>query len=579
MKRCVHDALSRVIGGLEGTPAGFEAELMACARPEQGDLATNCALQLARHLRRNPREIAADIVGKLQSLRICDGHIASVEIAGPGFINFRFSTAYWHQALDALLAAGEGYGRSAAHAGARALVEFVSANPTGPLTVGHGRNAVLGDTIANLLEWTGFQVTREYYFNDAGRQMRVLGASVRGRYHETLADPDHVLAHMPKVAAHRAGYTTKCIGDADAPVTVASAFPDDGYLGTYVTEIAAQLAEAHGADLLEAADERTFTQAAKQAIFADIESTLERLGIAMDRFFNEGSLYESGAVRQTLRDLCAKGVVYERDGAQWMKTSTLGKEKDTVLVKSTGEPTYRLPDMAYHRDKYERGYDVMIDIFGADHIATYPDVLRALRVLGYDTDRIRVVIYQFVSLMRAGAEVKMSTRMANYVTLDELIDDVGTDVTRYFFLMRSAQSHLEFDLDLAREASDKNPVFYLQYAHARICSILEKAREVGFSLDSETRLDLLIHEAELALIRTLVEFPDVITRTAAALEPHRLATWLRTAAEAFSRFYHSCRIIGEERPLATARMALAQGTRTVLKNGLDVLGLRAPDRM
>jgi len=422
MKRCVHDALSRVIGGLEGTPAGFEAELMACARPEQGDLATNCALQLARHLRRNPREIAADIVGKLQSLRICDGHIASVEIAGPGFINFRFSTAYWHQALDALLAAGEGYGRSASHAGARALVEFVSANPTGPLTVGHGRNAVLGDTIANLLEWTGFQVTREYYFNDAGRQMRVLGASVRGRYHETLADPDHVLAHMPKVAAHRAGYTTKCIGDADAPVTVASAFPDDGYLGTYITEIAAQLAEAHGADLLEAADERTFTQAAKQAIFADIESTLERLGIAMDRFFNEGSLYESGAVRQTLRDLCAKGVVYERDGAQWMKTSTLGKEKDTVLVKSTGETTYRLPDMAYHRDKYERGYDVMIDIFGADHIATYPDVLRALyqaEVHGLTVSRVRGHGGEVESVQTyRGTTVKMELR-------DKIMLDIG----------------------------------------------------------------------------------------------------------------------------------------------------------
>ena len=579
MKKCVRDALTRVIGSFEGVPAGFEAELMAPARPEQGDLATNCALKLARHLRRSPRQIAVDITRQLQATCVCDGHIASIEIAGPGFINFRFSTTYWHLALDALLEAGDNYGRSAAHSGARALVEFVSANPTGPLTVGHGRNAVLGDTIANLLEWTGYEVTREYYFNDAGRQMRVLGASVRGRYHETLADPDHVLAHQTAVAEHRAGYTTKQLGDSDAPVTVAASFPDDGYMGAYISEIAAQLAAAHGADLLEAADERVFTQAAKQTIFADIESTLERLGIGMDRFFNEGSLYESGAVQQTLRDLHAKGVVYERDGAQWIKTSILGKDKDTVLVKSSGEPTYRLPDVAYHRDKCERGYDVMINVFGADHIATYPDVLRALRVLGYDADRIRVVIYQFVSLVRAGVEVKMSTRMANYVTLDELLDDVGTDVTRYFFLMRSAQSHLEFDLDLAREASDKNPVFYLQYAHARICSILEKARDVGFSFDLETRLGLLTHEAELALIRTLVEFPDVIMRTAAALEPQRLTTWLRTVAEAFSRFYHNCRIVGEERQLASARMALAQGTRTVLKNGLEVLGLSAPNRM
>lgn len=580
MTNCIRDALLVTLRSWDGVPEDFEPELMAPARPEQGDLATNCALKLARHLRRSPRQIADAIVGVLKRDHPCDGLIATIEVAGPGFINFRFRAEHWHQSLEKLLEAGPEFGRTTTHSGQRVLVEFVSSNPTGPLTVGHGRNAVLGDTIAKLLEWTGYEVTREYYFNDGGRQMRVLGASVRGRYDEVLADPEHELAQRPSVIRHRAGYTTKQLSDGGgSQKSVAASFPDDGYLGDYITDIARSLIQSHGTELLEAPDEHPFTEAAKTAVFADIEATLRRLGISMDLFFNELSLYESGAVEQTLDDLRQQGMVYQRDGAQWMKTSALGKDKDTVLVKRTGEPAYRLPDIAYHRNKCEREYDVMINVYGTDHIAQYPDVLRALRVLGYDADHIEFVIYQMVTLMRGGEKTKMSTRKANFVTLDELMDEVGNDVTRYFFLMRSAQSHLEFDLDLASEASDKNPVFYLQYAHARICSILRKAQEVGFSFDANTRLGLLTHEAELALIRIVVDFPDVIARTAAAREPHRLATWLRTVAEAFSRFYHSCRIIGEERQLASARMALAQGTRIVLKNGLEVLGLSAPTRM
>ena len=580
MNDCIRDALMVTLRSWDGVPEGFEPELMAPARPEQGDLATNCALKLARHLRRSPRQIADAIVEILKRDQPCDGLIATIEVAGPGFINFRFRAEHWHRSLERLLEAGPEFGRTTTHSGQRALVEFVSSNPTGPLTVGHGRNAVLGDTIANLLQWTGYEVTREYYFNDGGRQMRVLGASVRGRYDEILADPDHEYAQRPNVIRHRAGYTTKQLPDGSgSQQSVAASFPDDGYLGDYITDIARSLTQSHGSELLEAQDEHPFTEAAKPAVFADIKATLRRWGISMDLFFNELSLYESGAVEQTLDDLRQEGMVYQRDGAQWMKTSALGKDKDTVLVKRTGEPAYRLPDIAYHRNKCERGYDVMINVYGTDHIAQYPDVLQALRVLGYDADRIEVVIYQFVTLMRGGEKTKMSTRKANYVTLDELMDEVGNDVTRYFFLMRSAQSHLEFDLDLAREASDKNPVFYLQYAHARICSILRKALEVGFSFDANTRLGLLTHEAELALIRIVVEFPDIIERTAAVREPHRLATWLRSVAEAFSRFYHDCRIIGEERQLASARMALAQGTRIVLKNGLEVLGLSAPTRM
>ena len=578
MKNCLSDALKSVFHTLPGVPEDFEPELMAPAHADHGDLATNCALKLARHLRRSPRQIAQDIVEHLKGGEYCDGHIAAIDIAGPGFINFRFALEYWQSALAAVLSAGDAYGRTTQFEGRRALVEFVSANPTGPLTVGHGRNAVLGDTIANLLEWTGYAVTREYYFNDAGRQMRVLGASVRARYEEVLAGEEFV--QHPGLASHRASFESKQLLDGQGePVSVAISFPEDGYLGSYITDIARNLAQSNGSALLGETDESVFTTAAKTEILADIKRSLDRLGIHMDVFFNEGSLYESGAVKETLDALRDRGVIYSKDGAEWMETSAMGKDKDTVLVKSTGEPTYRLPDMAYHRNKCERGYDVMVDIFGADHIATYPDVLRALQVLGYDAGRVEVVIYQFVTLLREGEEIKMSTRKANYVTLDELIDDVGKDVTRYFFLMRSAQSHLEFDLNLAREASDKNPVFYLQYAHARICSILRKAGELGFSFDYETRLTLLTHPAELDLIREIVSFPEVIAKVAAAREPHRLATWLRSVAESFSRFYHSCRIIGEERQLASARMALAQATRTVLRNGLQVLGLSAPDRM
>jgi arginyl-tRNA synthetase len=299
----------------------------------------------------------------------------------------------------------------------------------------------------------------------------------------------------------------------------------------------------------------------------------------MDTFFNEHSLYETNRVWDVLEKMRAEGLVYDRDGAVWFKTSEFGKEQDTVLVKSTGEPTYRLPDIAYHADKLDRDFDLIIDVFGADHIATYPDVVKGVEVLGYDPSRIDVIIYQFVTLVRGGAPVKMSTRKANYVTLDDLMDEVGEDVTRFFFLMRSPNTHLEFDLDLAKEARDKNPVFYLQYAHARICSIVRKAEEVGFAFADDARLDLLTHDAEITLIKQLLTFPDIVEGAAGAREPHRVITYLNETATAFTRFYDACRIVGEEPALATARMHLAEATRIVLHNGLTVLGISAPEKM
>ena len=554
--------LRAVLNTMDGVPDDFEPELEKPAQPEHGDLATNTAMRLAGALKNNPRAIADDLAARLRE-QVDPARIEAIEVAGPGFINFRFADTYLVDGLAEVLAAGADFGRSNEHAGETALVEYVSANPTGPLTVGHGRNAVLGDTIANLLDWAGYTVTREYYFNDAGRQMRVLGASVRARY-RALVDPD-----IP---------TKTLTLDDGTTVEVPASFPDDGYLGDYIIDIAQTLVDEHG-DALMDADVEPFKEATEDVMFEQIEDTLDRLNISMDTFFNERDLYDDESVWTVLDRLRDAGYVYEKDDAVWFKTTAFGKEQDTVLVKSSGEPTYRLPDTAYHANKFERGFDLMIDIFGADHIATYPDVLSGVEVLGYDPDKVEVVIYQFVTLVRGGEPVKMSTRRASYVTLDELIDEVGADVTRFFFLMRSPNTHLDFDLDLAKEASDTNPVFYLQYAHARICSIVDKAEETGFSFDDEADLSLLTHEAETALMKTLLRLPGRIQNAAKARRPHRLINYLREVAEAFTQFYGHCRIIGEEQALATARMRLAQATRIVLRNGLSILGISAPESM
>lgn len=563
MEAYLNDCILKALDAMGGAPEDFAPEFEQPANPEHGDLSCNAAMQLARHFRKSPRAIAEEMVGHLESLPLDASRISAVEVAGPGFLNFRFADAHLADQLQQILDAGESFGKTTTGSGRKALVEFVSANPTGPLTVGHGRNAVLGDTIANLLEWSGFDVDREYYFNDAGRQMRVLGESVRARY-MSVVDPS-----LPN----------KEIGDEGDTTVVPEPFPEDGYLGDYIEDIACDLAESSGTDLDVDGDVEVFKKAAEKQIFADIEGTLKRLGIHMDSFFNERTLYESNRVWDIIEAFREKDLAYDKDGAVWFKTTEFGKEQDTVLVKSTGEPTYRLPDIGYHADKLDRGYDLCIDVFGADHIATFPDVLDGIRSLGYDADKVDVVIYQFVTLIRGGEPVKMSTRKATYVTLDELMDEVGDDVTRYFFLMRSPNTHLEFDLDLAKEASDKNPVFYLQYAHARLCSILRKAAETGLDLEGTADLSLLDHPAEQALIKVMMDLPDVIDRSAASKEPHRLSNYLRDVAVAFTQFYGNCRIIGEADDLAKARLQLAGATRQVLKNGLSVLGIGAPERM
>ncbi len=509
-----------------------------------GDLTTNVAMVAAKHSGRNPRDLASGIAALVSK---SDPLIESVDVAGPGFINFRFSAAYYHARLRDIVAAGKEFGRGGSGGGIEAQVEFVSANPTGPLTVGHGRGAVYGDTVARLLEWTGHTVTREYYFNNAGRQMRILGDSVRLRYLELL-------------------------GGENAP------FPEDYYQGEYIREIAKRLFDKDGDRLRAEPAEGRFKRQAESDIFEDIKGTLQRLGIIHDVFYNENTLYESGKVEETLADLRAKDLIYDQDGAVWFRVSALGGSQDKVVVKSTGEPTYRLPDIAYHREKFRRGFKLMIDVLGADHVATVPDVMAALKALGHDTRLMRVLIHQFVTIVRDGEVVKMSTRKANYITLDELMDEVSPDVVRYFFLMRGIGSHLNFDLKLAKEQSEANPVFYLQYAHARIASIIRHADALGIDFG---RADLLLLAApeEVALMKTLSAFPDTVESCAQTFEPHRLIEYLNDVAGAFHKFYHEHRVVSEDANVTAARMTLALGTKIVVGNGCSLLGISAPEQM
>ncbi len=509
--------------------------------PNFGDLSTNVALTLAKDAQKNPIQIAEDIKS---ALVLPGGLIDEISVTPPGFLNFRIGSSYYHQVLAQILS-DKNYGRGKSGEGKKANVEFVSANPTGPLTVGHGRNAVLGDTVSNILEWNGFDVTREYYFNDAGRQMRVLGRSVEARYFELLGKEFD--------------------------------FPEDGYEGNYIKDIAQSVADEFGKGL--SATDPVFKEKAENAIFTDIEKSLLKLGIHFDQFTNEKTFYDNGEIDRFLGELKAKDLIYEKDGATWFRTTALGKENDRVYIKSTGEPTYRVPDTAYHREKINRGFDLIVDVFGADHTDTYPDVLLALEALGLKTDHIRVLIYQFVTLLRGGEKVKMSTRKANFVTMDELVDEVGADVVRYFFIMRGMNSHLNFDLDLAADQSEKNPVYYLQYAHARICNIVKHGKAMDVFIDAEYDPRLLDHSAEIRLLKKLEQFPTIVENALQSLEPQTIANYLHDTANRFHKFYSECRVVTKDADLSNARIALVNATRIVLANGLNLLGVSAPEKM
>lgn len=514
-------------------------------RPDHGHFTSNIALALAKSLKRAPIAIAEDIVNNTGPLPAI---IEKIEVAKPGFINFFIAPQAFQAVVTDILNKRQDFGRSDLGKGAKALVEFVSANPTGPLTVGHGRQAVLGDSVARILEWNGYDVDREYYYNDAGRQMRILGESTYIRYRQLLGYEDQLT--------------------------------DEHYQGAYIKDIARKIMEQYGDQYNDKPDHDIFRKSAEEAVFADIRKTLEELGIVFDSFYNEKSLYDDGLIDDVLKRFKESGATYEKDGAIWFRAGDYGAADDRVLWKSVvDEATYRLPDIAYHETKIKRGYELIVDIFGADHHATYPDVLAGLRALGYDTDRIHVLIHQFVTLTRGGEKVKMSTRKANYVTLSELIEEVGKDVVRYFFIMRGMKSHLNFDLALAKTEGDENPVFYLQYAHARICSILRNAQVKGYTEDERGDLNLLKEEETLSLLNALGEFAETCELCGKTMEPQTLTTYLQKLAATFHKFYTVHRVITKNRELSLARLDLVRAVKIVMANGLNLLGISAPERM
>lgn len=518
-----------------------------------GDFSTNIALLSAKECRRNPRELAAEVI---RHLKFPPGTVSKIDVAGPGFINFFLSPLFIMTSVEQILARGDQFGKGTAGKGLTAVVEYVSANPTGPLTIGRGRGGVLGDCIANLLETQGYRVTREYYYNDAGKQMTILAESVRYRYLE-LCGHDTV-------------------------------FPATHYQGAYIRDIAEVLFMEHSTVLADTEGLEVFKEAAETVIFNSIRVTLERLGIRHDSFFNEHTLYlkesERASPNQRVIDaLGSKGFIGFYDGATWFLTTKLGQEKDKVLIKSTGEPSYRLPDIAYHITKFDRKFDRMINVFGADHIDEYPDVLEALKILGYDTGRIEIAINQFVTTTVDGQTLKMSTRKGNADLLDDLIDDVGADATRLFFIMRGKDSHLNFDVELAKKQTKDNPVFYLQYAHARICSLLRMAlQETGFNhehvVDYEA-LRRLESPSEIQLGFSLLEYPHWARTSLRLLEPQKMVEYLHSLAEHYHRFYQECPILKADREISEARLLLSLATRQVLRNGFRVLGISAPESM
>ncbi|MEI8102909.1 MAG: arginine--tRNA ligase [Chlorobium sp.] len=518
-----------------------------------GDFSTNIALLCAKECRKNPRELAQALV---PYLLFPPDTVASIEVAGAGFINFYLSPLFIMRSVEQVLLDGDHYGKGVLGIGKSAIVEYVSANPTGPLTIGRGRGGVLGDCIANLLETQGYKVTREYYFNNAGRQMQILGESVRLRYLE-------LCKQVPE-------------------------FPTTHYQGEYIRDIAETIYAQYGETLEESDELSFFKTSAETSLFNSIRQTLQRLGIRHDTFFNEHTLYladESGmAPNQRVIDaLHEKGFIDNYDGATWFRTTKLGQEKDKVLLKSSGEPSYRLPDIAYHITKFERRFDMIVNVFGADHIDEYPDVLEALNILGYDTARIKIAINQFVTTTVDGKTLKMSTRKGNADLLDDLIDDVGVDATRLFFIMRGKDSHLNFDVELAKKQSKENPVFYLHYAHARICSLLRLAlQERAFDPHNSVHHHLLrklSSPSEIQLGFALLDYPDVVKTSLRLLEPQKMVEYLHSLAELFHRFYQECPILKAEADICTARLLLSVATRQVLRNGFSILGVSAPESM
>ena len=526
-----------------------EIALEVPARAEHGDFSTNLAMVLAKAEKTAPRKVAEALTEVLAESAAEWGR---VEIAGPGFINFYLSPSHWFDILDEVMRQKADYGRSTMGNGKKVQVEFVSANPTGPLHIGHGRGAATGDAVAAVLAAAGYEVQREYYLNDAGNQMQTLGRSLLLRYRELQGE------------------------------TVD--FPEDCYQGDYIVDLAREVLEAEGPALLELSEDQAIEKIGTYGggkIRDGIDQDLQDFGIHFDNWYSEQSLYDRGEVEKGIALLKDRGLTYEQDGALWFRTTDFGDDKDRVLVRSNGATTYFASDVAYHKEKYERGFDLVIDVWGADHHGYVPRMKAVLAGLGRNTDDLECILVQLVNLLRDGEQVAMSTRAGKFVTLREVIDEVGKDACRFFFLSRRSDSQLDFDLELAKKQSNENPVYYVQYAHARVCSINRNAAEAGIAMPAPGQVDFttLTLEDELALAKLLSRYGQVVENAARHFEPHRIVFYLQDLAARFHSYYNKGRVLTDDIETSRARLYLVNGVRIVLENALLLLGVSAPERM
>jgi len=534
----------------EGTVKGGDLPEVLLEVPPQkefGDFATNFAMQSARALKCNPRMIAQAVVNNLDC-----AYVEKMEIAGPGFINFYLKQDWMYDMLAGIIAEGENYGNLVSDCKEKIQVEYVSANPTGPLHVGHGRGAAVGSALANLMKAAGMNVSREYYINDAGNQINNLAASVNARYLEQL------------------GQTVE--------------FPENGYHGHDIIETAERIVRIYGDRFLNMSEEerlKEFRTIALKEKLAALKEDLEAFNVTYDEWFSEQTLHDANAIKNACDLLTERGYLYEEGGALWLKATEYGDDKDRVVIRDNGIPTYFAADIAYHQDKYARGFDRVINLWGADHHGYIARMKAAVGALGYHPDQLEVLILQMVSLYRNGELVKMSKRTGQSVTLNELIEEVGTDAARFFFVMRSIDSQLDFDLTLATEKSNENPVYYIQYAHARICSIMRQLDEAGIVVmpATEAKLNTLTEASELELIKKLGEYPEMLAGAAKERAVHRVAHYVHDLAGLFHSFYNQCRILGVDSDLQQARIALVKTVGHVIRHALGILGVSAPERM
>lgn len=525
---------------------GYEYDFVVEIPEEQfGDFSTNIALVGARHFKKSPRDVAKLFIDKLSGHPMFD----EITIAGPGFINFRVSKTFYRDFLDAFLRNPKGIWKFKNKG--KILLEYGSANPTGPLTVGHGRQIVIGDVLGNILSYIGYDITKEMYLNDAGRQIKLLAKSVWARYQQLLGKEEPI--------------------------------PEDGYRGEYVINIAKRVLKDHGEkfeNIWNEEVEEIFRRYALEDITAMFDKTLEKLNAKFDNVYSEKSLIDDGTVKEILDILDKKGLIYEQEGAVWFRVSDFVNDNDKVLIKSDGSYTYFLTDIAYHYRKYKRGYDIAIDIFGSDHHGHLPRMEASMKALGIPDDFLIFVLHQFVTLKRGNEVVKMSTRAGEFITVDELIDEVGRDAARYFFAMVDVNTHLNFDLELAKSQTNENPVYYVQYAHARISSLFENAKAKGIEFSLLDNIELLENQSEMRIIKLISSFDDILERVRDKLSPHYLTDYLEELASAFHKFYAEYKIVDPDNPeLTNARLNLALGVKIILSEGLKLLGVSAPEKM